>query len=153
MFIRPICTAVVEEWMRGVCTGSLASSVLSDIQNMRPWMISLNKVYQVRGVSSILEPVRVARGDGKRLDGITVFPFSNERSLCWDATCTDTYADINIYSSAVSVEHAARETEEQRRRKYGTLGDRFRVKPVAVHTADVYGVCAVCQFVFLTINK
>ena len=91
------------------------------------------------GVPSILEPEGVNRGDGKRPDGMTVFPFSNGRSLCWDATCTDTYADTNIYSSAVSVGHAAREAEERKRRKYGALGARFRFEPVAVETAGVYG--------------
>ena len=63
---------------------------------------------QSERVPSILEPVGVDRGDGNRPDGITVFPFSNRRSLCWDAICTDTYADTNIYSSAVLIGHAAR---------------------------------------------
>ena len=92
-------------------------------------MISLNGGLQSAGVPSILEPVRVDKGDGKRPDGITVFPFSNGRSLCWDATCTDIYANTNIYSSAVSVGHAAREAEERKRWKYGALGARFRFEP------------------------
>ena len=68
-----------------------------------------------------------------------MFPFSNGRSLCWNATFTDTYADTNIYSSAVSVRHAAPEAEKQKRRKYGALGTRFRFAPVLVETRGVYG--------------
>ena len=34
------------------------------------------------GVPSVLEPVGVDRGDGKRPDGITVAPFSRGKSLC-----------------------------------------------------------------------
>ena len=68
-------------------------------------MIIIKRGLQSAGVLSIMEPVRVDRGGGKRPDGIILFLFSNERSLCWDATCTDINADINIHSSAVSVGH------------------------------------------------
>ena len=88
-------------------------------------MISLNGGLQSAGVSSVLEAVGVDRGDGKRPDGITAFLFSNEINLCWNATCTDTYTDTNIYSSAVSVGHTAREAEERKHRKYGALWARF----------------------------
>ena len=88
-------------------------------------------------VPSILEPVGVDRGDGKRPDGITVFPFSNGRSLSWNAACTDTYADTHIYSSAVSVGHAARVAEERKRWKYEALGTCYRFEPVAVETSGV----------------
>ena len=94
----------------------------------------LNGVYRVRRAPSILELVGVDRWDGKRPDGITVFPLSNGKSLC-----TDTYAYANIFSSAVLVEHAAQEAEERKRRKYGALGVHFRCEPVAVETTGVYG--------------
>ena len=48
------------------------------------------------GVPSWLEPVGLDRGDGRRPDGITVFPFSNGKSLTWDATCSDTFCKSNI---------------------------------------------------------
>ena len=79
------------------------------------------------------------RGDGKRPDGITVFPFSEGKSLCWDATCVDTYAETNLNRSAVSSGSAARGAEEAKRRKYSVLGDRYRFEPIAVETAGVYG--------------
>ena len=42
MLVTPICAAVVGEWMRDVINDSLASSMLGDIQDMRPRMMSLH---------------------------------------------------------------------------------------------------------------
>ena len=38
------------------------------------------------GLPSELEPLGLIRGDGKRPDGITRYPFSHGKALCWDAT-------------------------------------------------------------------
>ena len=91
------------------------------------------------GIPSILEPIGVDRGDGKRPDGITVFPFSRGKSLCWDATCVDTFAESNLNGSAVAPGGAARGAEELKRRKYAVLGERYRFEPLAVETAGVFG--------------
>ena len=91
------------------------------------------------GIPSVLEPVGVDRGDGRRPDGITVFPFSRGRSLCWDATCVDTYAETNVIGSAVAPGTASRLAEEAKRRKYASLSVRFQFEPIAVETAGVYG--------------
>lgn len=99
----------------------------------------VKRALQGAGIPSILEPVGIDRGDGKRPDGISVFPFTNGRCLCWDATCVDTYAVSHVNSSAVAPGNAAREAEERKRRKYAALGARYRFEPVAVETAGVYG--------------
>ena len=83
----------------------------------------------------------VDRGDDKKPDGITVFPFSRGESLCRDVTCVDTFAETNLDSSAVAPGYAARKTEESKRRKYSALEARFRFEPItAVETTGVYGV-------------
>ena len=41
------------------------------------------------GFNSVLEPVDLDREDGKRPDGIIVFPFSSGKRLIWDSTCVD----------------------------------------------------------------
>ena len=92
------------------------------------------------GIPSVLEPVGIDRGDGKRPDGISVFPFSNGKCLCWDATCIDTYAATHIYGSAVSAGSAAREAEVRKCQKYQALSARYIFEPVAVETTGVYGV-------------
>ena len=55
----------------------------------------LNGVNKNCEVPSILEPVGVDKGEGKRSDGSTAFSFSNGRSLFWDATGRDTYVETN----------------------------------------------------------
>ena len=44
------------------------------------------------GFNAVLEPVGHDRGDGKRPDGMTVFPFSRGRCLTWDCTCVDSFS-------------------------------------------------------------
>ena len=99
----------------------------------------IRRALQSAGLPTVLEPLGVDRGDGKRPDGITVFPFSNGRSLCWDATCVDTFAESWVINSAMSAGHAAGAAEVRKRRKYETLGRRFRFEPVAVETSGVFG--------------
>ena len=100
----------------------------------------VKRALESAGIPSVLEPVGIDRGDGKRPDGITVFPFTREWSLCWDATCVDTYAESNVNNSAVAPGNAALKAEKAKRRKYAELGTRFRFEPIAVETAGVFGV-------------
>lgn len=91
------------------------------------------------GVPAVLEPVGIDRGDGKRPDGITVFPFSGGKSLCWDSTCVDSFAETNLIRSAMEPGSAASRAEDTKRRKYSELGARFRFEPIAVETTGVFG--------------
>ena len=51
------------------------------------------------GLHSILEPVSLDRGDGRRPDGVTSFPFKGGNALAWDATCTDSFSTSNLFST------------------------------------------------------
>lgn len=118
----------------------LVSTALADTQGIATALNDvIRRALQSAGIPSVLEPVGVDRGDGKRPDGISVFPFSNGKCLCWDATCSDTFADTHIYSSAVSAGSAAREAEVRKRRKYEALSTRYRFEPISVETTGVYG--------------
>ena len=94
---------------------------------------------EAEGFPLQLEPVGLDRGDGKRPDGLTLFPFKSGKALVWDATCTDTFAPGNIVSSAVDPGAAARSAEENKVKKYATLSDRYLFVPVAVETSGVLG--------------
>ena len=59
------------------------------------------------GIPSWLEPVGLDRGDGRRPDGVTIFPYHQGRSLCWDATCTDTFSASSVLDAAISQGTAA----------------------------------------------
>ena len=91
------------------------------------------------GVPSILEPVGLDRGDGKRPDGMTVYPFRHGQNLLWDATCIDTFAQSNVTICAATVGLAAENAETRKKRKYGALMDRYLFEPVAVETSGVCG--------------
>ena len=86
---------------------------------------------------STLEPVGLNRGDGKRPDGLTIFPFSQGKSLCWDATCINTFGERSINDSAIEVGHAAAKAETAKRSKYPDMVRRFRFEPIAIETSGV----------------
>ena len=99
----------------------------------------IRRSLQAAGAPSILEPAGLDRGDGKRPDGMTVFPYSHGKSMIWDATCVNTYAGSNVVLSATDCGGAAREEEARKRRKYAGLQQQFQFEPVAFETAGACG--------------
>ena len=91
------------------------------------------------GFPSILEPSGLDRGDGKRPDGITLFPFSKGRALVWDATCSDTFSPGSLLNSATSPGTASRKAEEKKEKKYNNLKDRYMFEPFAFETCGGIG--------------
>ena len=78
------------------------------------------------------------RGDGSCPDGMTVFPYSRGRSLVWDCTCVDTFAEGYLIRSAVEAGSAAAGAEDRKRRKYAALVEAHQFEPIAVETMGVY---------------
>ena len=99
----------------------------------------MKRTLAAAGIPSWLEPVGLDRGDGRRPDGLTVFPFSGGRSLCWDSTCVDTFCHTNIAETAISAGAAADRAEERKRSRYAALTDRYRFEPMACETTGVLG--------------
>ena len=97
------------------------------------------RALKAAGIPATRELVGLCRGDGQRPDGISLFPFSQGRALCWDATCMNTYAESSIYASVVTAGQAASKAEESKRSKYTDLVRRFRFEPIAIETSGVYG--------------
>ena len=56
----------------------------------------IKRALQKAGLPSVLEPPGLDRGEGSHVDGITVFPFSGDRSLVWDCMCVDTFAGAHL---------------------------------------------------------
>ena len=88
---------------------------------------------------ALLEPHGIDRGDGKRPDGMTIFPFTRGQCLIWDATCVNTYANSRLASAAGKAGAAAGDAEAEKRRKYSDLCRRFRFEPVAFETSGACG--------------
>ena len=91
------------------------------------------------GYPSSLEPIGLNRGDGKRPDGITLFPFTKGKCLIWDCTCTDTFSPTNLVSSATNPGSASTAAELRKIDKYAALSNSFHFIPIAVETSGVFG--------------
>lgn len=86
-------------------------------------------------IPSKLEPVGLERKDGKRVDGMTLIPWSRGQTLIWDATCTDTLAPSNIKFSAKESGKAAEEKAKRKENKYQALVEQnYNFIPFAVET-------------------
>ena len=99
----------------------------------------IHRALKSSGTPAVLEPVGLNRGDGKRPDGITIFPFSQGRSLCWDATCVNTFGESVINESAIESGQAAAKAENTKRTKYPDLVQRYKFEPIAIETSGVFG--------------
>ena len=106
----------------------------------------VRRALEAARIPAILEPHGVELRDGKRPDGMTLFPFSDGRSLLWDATCVNSYAQTRLAAAATTAGGAAKEAEEAKRRKYAHLTSRFRFEPVAFETS---GSCGPTTRIFL----
>ena len=95
------------------------------------------------GIPAILEPLGLNRGDGRRPDDLTLFPYNEIMCLTWDATCTDTFAETSVIQTASRRERqpgaAARAGEASKSRHYAKLSDRYIFIPVAVETFGLLG--------------
>ena len=60
------------------------------------------------GLTAVLEPRGLNRGDGRRPDGVTLYPFRHGKMLLWDATCTNTFGSTHLLECAVNPGAAAR---------------------------------------------
>ena len=95
----------------------------------------IKRALQTVGVPSLLEPTGIDRGDGKRPDGMTLFPFTAGKSLVWDATCVNTYAASHLPATAAAAGAAA---GMRRKRKFesilgsqiGSMYSQLLLKPV-----------------------
>ena len=84
----------------------------------------------------MLEPSGLDRGDSKRPDGLTVYPYSRGRCLIWDAMCVNTFASLYLIRAALAADSS---TEVRKIAKYAELGRRFILQPVAVETSGTMG--------------
>ena len=91
------------------------------------------------GVPSLLEPSGLSSDNATRPDGVTVFPFSEGRSMCWDATCWDSFSTSAINEAAHTAGAIATRAEKAKITKYAALQDRYRFVPIAFETTGVVG--------------
>ena len=95
---------------------------------------SIRRALRSAKVTSGLELLGLNRGDNKRPDGLTVYPWKYGKPLVWDVTVEDTLA-----SSYIATTQAA---ESRKQRKYEHLEDRFIVQPIGFETSGTWGPAA-----------
>ena len=91
------------------------------------------------GIPSMLEPSGLDRGDEKRPDGITVYPYSRGCCLIWDTTCVNTFSPSNQIRAAFAAGSVDDAVEVRKIAKYAELGRRFIFHPFAVETSGAMG--------------
>lgn len=86
-------------------------------------------------INAKLEPVGLCREDGKRVDGVTIIPWSKGRHLIWDATCTDTFSLMNLKTCTNKAGNGAINAAKRKTTKYESLTrQNYEFIPFAVET-------------------
>ena len=89
------------------------------------------------GLHSILEEVGLDRGDGRRPDGVTSFPFKGGKAFAWDTSCTDLFSTSNLCFIILNPCSASSAAEDLKRRKCSQLVADFEFVSVAVETSGI----------------
>ena len=68
--------------------------------------------------------------DGKRPDGLTIFPWKFGKALVWDVTVVDTLAQSYIAATSDTAGAPANSAEDRKLCKYRTLENSFIVQRI-----------------------
>ena len=90
-------------------------------------------------VPTILEPQGVPRTDGKRPDGMTIFPWRMGKCIVWDFMCSDTFAPSHLEVSSNHFGKVAERAEQAKLTKYEQLERDFEIVPICVETMGPWG--------------
>lgn len=88
---------------------------------------------------STLEPPGLCLSDGKRPDGLTLFPWSRGKSLAWDFTCVNRLAASYSRNATAPGSVIAACAEEKKFKKYSELDRDYITQPVAVESLGGLG--------------
>ena len=92
------------------------------------------------GLSSILELSGIDKSDGRRPDGITIFPWKHGKYLVWNATVIDAFSKSHIIASSIESGSSAKSAEILKSRKYQGLVGNFYFQPIAFETTGCCGL-------------
>lgn len=95
----------------------------------------IHKALQSSNIPARREPPGMFRDDGKRVDGVTLIPWSKGQNLVWDATCSDTMAPSYLHLSCNGPGKVAKKAANVKLNKYKKLLDQnYIILPFAVET-------------------
>ncbi|KAF2894756.1 hypothetical protein ILUMI_11417 [Ignelater luminosus] len=84
----------------------------------------IKRALQTITVPPLLEPSIICRDDGKRPDRMTLIPWTNGKTLVWDATCTDTLASSHLEILTKTAGQVAENAAIRKCNKYKTIVDQ-----------------------------
>ena len=90
---------------------------------------------------SILEPTGLTRTDGRRPDGMTLFPWHCGKPLVWDVTCVSTLASSNLN---LSLSESGSAAEQDKCQKYRDLDRDYKFIPLGFETIGHWGPFTIC---------
>lgn len=94
----------------------------------------------------------LSREDGKRVNGMTLIPWSRDSTLIWDANRAGTFALSNLKFSAKRADGAAEDKVHIKTTKYASLkNNNYLFVPFSVETMGSWGTEAVSFFNVLSI--
>ena len=88
---------------------------------------------------SRLKPQGLERNDGKRPDGLTLFPFKEGKCAVWDFTCVDSLSKSHLNETSKKPGAAAEKAEKLKTTKYKQLQRDYYMVPIAVETLSGWG--------------
>ena len=74
--------------------------------------VALKRTLATGGVLPRLGPIGLTSNDERRPDGLNLSAFTHCKSLCWTATCADTFCSTALSKTTTSAGAAAAEAEE-----------------------------------------
>jgi hypothetical protein len=93
-------------------------------------------------IPSNLEPLGIARDDGKHPDGVTLISWKEGKALLWDVTVVDTLATSYLRWTVKEAGKAAENAEERKIVKYSNLAGRYHFQPLGFETLGAWGPSA-----------
>ena len=100
----------------------------------------IQRAFGQASISAILEPPGLSRSDGKRPDGMTIFPYKHGKDLVWDVTVVDTFAASYVHNTSKKAGWAAEEAEKRKEAKYTDLERQGHIfVPIAIETMGSWG--------------
>ena len=85
-------------------------------------------------ISSTMDPTGLSRSDGKRSDGLSLVPWSAEKSIIWDVSVVDTQAASNIQTTFKTADGAAEIAVTCKEVKYAALSINYDLIVIVLET-------------------
>ena len=106
--------------------------------NNNKWLNDLvARGFALAGIPVTKEPSVLFRSDGKRPDGLSLIPWLNGKSLCWDVTVICPLAESYVNGAAREAGTAAEIAASRKEAKCADIDSRFVFEPIAVETLGV----------------